>query len=118
MKRKHEIITYFTIGFVIGLVIFLTFGSHRETKFPKVGGHLYMVLPNNRCFHIHHWIICSVSLILILILAFSFQCRFNILLLFLMGFLTAGTLDGLLYHDRFDLMERCSIGKFKNKNDI
>lgn len=80
----------FVLGIIIGFGIFKLFSGKREGNKIKRS---FRFLVNGYYIHIHHWIWCTILLILLLIINFQNQ--------FIYGFLLGSIIQGLLYKDRF-----------------
>ncbi len=77
-------------GTIVGFIFWKLFAGKKE------GDRLersFRFLIKDYYVHIHHWIYCSVLLIVFLIINFQNQ--------FVIGFLIGSIIQGLLYRDRF-----------------
>ena len=103
-KYKNYIINIIAIlfGFILAYVL-----NYKSTKKQAL-----MLIWNDKCFHIHHWISYSM-LLLVILFAKYFPIKIDIYIIF---FLIGLILEDFLYRDIFKIREKCSkMCKFINK---
>lgn len=89
----------FLIGFLIGFLVF-QLSTNGTGKKPKIFYIIQIYIKKDRCLHIHHWLLCMI--ILLFLLVFNCYREYTII-----GFLSGAIVQGLTFPDRFKLNEKC-----------
>ena len=103
-KYKYYIINLFAVVFGFFLAYILNYKSTKKQAL--------MLIWNDKCFHIHHWISYGIILLAMLFIKF-FPMEIDYIAIF---FIVGLILEDFLYRDIFQVREKCSkMCKFINK---
>ncbi len=94
----------FTLGIVIGFLIFEIFSGRKQGK---IGSFILILETRKHFYHLHHWFI---SLIILIILS-AFSVKNN----FIDGFLIGAIIQGLTYKDFYKFLIRKKEIKLSKK---
>ena len=103
-KHKKFIINFFAVllGFFIAFIL-----NYKSSKKQAL-----MLIWNDKCFHIHHWISYGIILLAMLFHKF-FPMEIDYIVIF---FIVGLILEDFLYRDIFQVREKCSkMCQFVNK---
>ena len=103
-KYKYYIINIIAIlfGFILAYVL-----NYKSTKKQAL-----MLIWNDKCFHMHHWITYGIILLAMLFIKY-FPVEIDYIAIF---FIVGLILEDFLYRDIFQVREKCSkMCKFINK---
>ncbi|MBL7058826.1 hypothetical protein ISS08_00010 [Candidatus Pacearchaeota archaeon] len=83
----------FTIGVVLGLIIFEIFSGEKEGR---IGLFILLLKTKHHSYHLHHWMISLIILLLLIITNWKNY--------FVYGFLIGSIIQGLKYHDFYKIL--------------
>jgi len=86
------------IGIIVGFTLFELFSGRKEGK---VGIFILFLKTKKHAYHIHHWIVSLIILIILL--------SFSIKIPFLLGFLIGSIIQGWTYKDFYKFLTRKKI---------
>jgi hypothetical protein len=95
---KHNKMNYVLLGIIIGFFFMFVINY-----IPKKTNQKLILHFNQFCFHIHHWIIGILLLVLAFLVKYSNETVFNIIIGLLAGFV----LEGFLFKDMFNILVKC-----------
>ena len=103
---------YFTllIGMVLGLVIFEILSGEKEGR---IGIFILLMKTKHHTYHLHHWIISLVVLLILVTLNYHNY--------FIYGFLIGALIQGIKYHDFYRIIikqKRKKKSKKKQKKNL
>jgi len=103
-KHTKSIISLFAVIFGFFLAYMFNYKSSKKQAL--------MLIWNEKCFHIHHWITYGILLLAMLFVKFFPMDIDYIAIFFIVGLI----LEDFLYRDIFQVREKCSkMCKFVNK---
>ena len=96
------------VGFGVGFGVFAAFAGTQGGE-PKVGSNvIFLLRGDDKCFHVHHWLVLLSAALLALLGATLSSGRLNSPLLFGLGLCGGGALtDFVFYTDAARLDEPC-----------
>ena len=100
-------VTCFIIGVIVGFTLFYIFGAEKEGVNPKIGFNIIFHEDQKNCIHIHHWVICLITALIITIVVLFGGFYFNPFILFLYGLLLGASLEDLRYKDFLKFKTKC-----------
>ena len=104
--NKYKKYFYYFFAAILGFLIayFLNYKSSKKQAL--------MLIWNEKCFHIHHWITYSFIIAIILLTKYYTISIDYLIVFFLVGLI----LEDFLYRDIFQIREKCNkMCKFVNK---
>lgn len=97
----------FVIGVIVGFTLFYIFGAKEEGDNPKIGFNMIFYFGGKNCIHIHHWVLCLITALIITIVVLFCKFYFNPVILFLYGLLLGASLEDLRYKDFLKFKIKC-----------
>ena len=102
---KVHVLTYCITVFIF-FIIFYIFEPNQGDK-PKIGKNLLIYDKNGMCYHIHHWILSLITMILIISIVLISKGFFNIAIIIILGTFSGIMLSGFLYKDFLSIKQKC-----------
>lgn len=104
-----ESIIALLIGAITGFSTLWVTGASKPGEEPRVG--LNALLFGGRiggpCLHIHHWILAFIIIFITVLVVWLSQGRFNMPILFFIGFFIGAALEDLRYPDWWKIPQEC-----------
>lgn len=100
-----NILTY-CISIFVFFIIFAIFGP-KQGKKPKIGKNLLIYDKNGMCYHIHHWILSLIIIILVISIVLISKGLFNTAIMIILGVFSGIMLSGFLYKDFLSIKQKC-----------
>lgn len=97
----------FIIGIIGGFTLFYIFGAEKEGANPKIGFNMIFYFGGKNCIHIHHWILCLLTALIITIVVIFGRFYFNPVIFFLYGVLLGASFEDLRYKDFLKFKTSC-----------
>jgi len=94
---KIPILTYC----IVTIIFFVIFAScqPKQGQDPKIGKNFLIYDKNGMCYHIHHWIISMIIMILIISTVLISKGLFNTAITIILGVFSSIMLSGFIYND-------------------
>lgn len=106
MKVSISLILYYYITVLIFFIVFAIFQPKQGNK-PKIGKNLLIYDKNEMCYHIHHWILSLIIMILIISIVLISKGLFNTAIVIILGAFSGIMLSGFLYKDFLSIKQKC-----------
>lgn len=103
---KASIILPYFITVFIFFIVFAIF-QPKQGKHPTIGKNLLIYDKNGMCYHIHHWILSLIIMILIISIVLISKGLFNTTIVIILGAFSGIMLSGFLYKDFLSIKQKC-----------
>lgn len=99
-------ILIYCITLFIFFIIFAIFQPKQGHK-PKIGKNLLIYDKNGLCYHIHHWMLSLIVILLIISIVLISKGLFNTAIIIILGAFSGIMLSGFLYKDFLSIKQKC-----------
>jgi xanthine/uracil permease len=103
---KVSIILRYFITVFIFFIVFAIFQPKQGHK-PKIGKNLLIYDKNGLCYHIHHWMLSLIVILLIISIVLISKGLFNTTIIIILGAFSGIMLSGFLYKDFLSIKQKC-----------